>query len=94
MLLTYRIMEEKKMTGDITKDIDSIYNMVNYVAACTDKLVEKWQAQDLGITDEYTEIISLQEHMKAAKEYIRRIHDWREPKRVLLSHNSINKHHK
>lgn len=74
-------MEERKMTGNITQDIDSIYDMVNYVSSCTDRLVEEWQAQDLGITDEYTEIISLQAHMQAAKEYIRRARN-REPERV------------
>lgn len=73
------------MLDNVTQDIDFIYDMVNYISAYVDGLVEEWQAQDLGITDEYTEIISLQEHMKAAKEYIHRIRDWREPKRVLHS---------
>lgn len=81
-------MEERKMTGNITQDINSIYDMVNYVSACTDRLVEEWQVQDLGITDEYTQMISLRTHMQAAKEYIHRVRNWREPERVFgpMSH--------
>ena len=75
-------MEERKMTGNVTQDIDSIYDMVNYVSACTDRLVEEWQAQDLGVTTESIEILDLQGHLQAAKEYIHRIRNWREPKRV------------
>lgn len=74
---------EQKITGGVSKDIDTIYDRINYTQSCVERLVEEWQAQDLGMSYEYFEILDLQESMNRAKELINRIRNWREPERVL-----------
>lgn len=71
------------MTGDVSKDINAIYDMINYTQSCVIRLVEEWQVQDLGMSQEYFEMLDLRKRMNQAKEHINRIRNWRESERVL-----------
>ena len=55
--------------------------MVNYTKAIVDGLVEEWQAQKLGVSEEYMEILNLQDSMAKAKNNIHKVRNWQEPKR-------------
>lgn len=74
-------MKTHKITGDVHQDIDTVYDMVNYTKALVDGLVKEWQAQKLGISTEYMEILNLQDSMSKAENDIYKVRNWREPKR-------------
>ena len=74
-------MKTHKITGDVHQDIDTVYDMVNYTKALVDGLVAEWQAQNLGISKEYMEILNLQDSMSKAEQDIYKVRNWREPYR-------------
>ena len=74
-------MERKKLTGDVHKDIDAVYDSVNYTESLVDGLVKEWQAQKLGMDTEYFEILNVLESMREAVHSIHKVRNWREPKR-------------
>ncbi len=74
-------MERKKLTGDVHKDIDSVYDSINYTESLVDGLVKEWQAQKLGMDTEYFEILNVLESMREAAHSIHKVRNWREPKR-------------
>ena len=73
---------EHKLTGDIHQDIDTVYGAVGYTEALIEGLVKEWQAQELGITTEYTELLDVKDALNTASHSIFKVRNWREPKRV------------
>lgn len=75
-------MKSHKITGDVHQDIDTVYDMVGYTESLVNGLVAEWQTQKLGVSDEYLEILKVQEAMSAALHNIHKVRNWREPKRI------------
>lgn len=72
-------MFKQKLTGDVHQDIDTVYDVVGYLAGMVDGLVKEWQAQNLGTDTEYMELLQVQESMKSVEHNMHKVRNWREP---------------